>query len=82
MCPHEFQAGFCVFGRVARKRCRFAVLTSPTFAALASPPTLLGVSFAFTFAHPQGMISRLGELQPGTRCHAALASLLGSETAA
>lgn len=65
MCSHEFQAGFCVFGRVARKRCKIAGLTSPTFAALTSPPILLDLSFAFTFAPPQRMISRAGELQPG-----------------
>lgn len=37
MCPHEFQTGFCVFGKVARKRCKFAELTFPRFAELTSP---------------------------------------------
>lgn len=85
MCSHEFQTGFCVFVRVARKRCRFAELTSPPKPAeLASPPTPLGLSFAFTFAPPQRMLSRAGSVSCSLAhgCHAALASLLGSEIGA
>lgn len=85
MCPHEFQTGFCVFVRVARKRCKFAELTPPPKPAeLASPPTPLGLSFAFTFAPPQRMFSRAGSVSCSLAhgCHAALASLLGSEIGA
>lgn len=75
MCPHEFQPGFCVFGRVARKRCKFTELTFP--------PILLGLSLPLPLHSPEDVFQgRFCGLQPGTRCHAVLSSLLGSEIAA